>query len=309
MELLMDEAIEFLTALTSGYNDRSLRLNMRYLQAKTNYAKNSFFPITEGGIELAAEEAIERSKGWNSYCGVLPRVGKEGAAIGVNRARWLFCDVDGGNEGVQASLFLLDASGLPVPDIINISGGGIHCYWSMSEIVDLSTDDAKKRYTSVINRIGRKIGGSVSGAHGDSGVKDCARILRIPGTLNHKTDPPKEVKSIMCVTDYGDQKPYEWWNDMLPQLPIKDYEIKSLKSKANGYSSDGEVTPYLLNWSKTGYPEGNRHDDLVGGAIWLIKECKLSKSDALSLLTEKAINSLGARAITERELEDMIKWA
>lgn len=74
----------------------------------------------------------------------------------------------------------------PAPSIVVRSGNGIHVYWLLKEPAtsDGPTLSGELLQVEAVNRkIAKRLGG-------DS-TTDLARILRIPGTLNIKTDPPK----------------------------------------------------------------------------------------------------------------------
>lgn len=77
-------------------------------------------------------------------------------------------------------------SGLPDATHIVDSGSGIHCYWVMDEVVvrDLWQTYAVKLKSLTINR-----GLWADGCR----TADIASVLRVPGTLNHKYEPPKPV--------------------------------------------------------------------------------------------------------------------
>src|SRR5205823_2263799 len=104
----------------------------------------------------------------------------------VDRAAWLWCDLDGGNEGPEGAARLLRESGLPEPDIIVASGNGIHCYWQLSGAVPLTDQSERDRFECVLKRVVKKIGGTAPGPHADSSRADLASVLRPPGTVNHK---------------------------------------------------------------------------------------------------------------------------
>lgn len=77
------------------------------------------------------------------------------------------------------------------PQVIVCSGGGYHCYWFIKEPL----------YLDGINAHEPGEDGYISGTQaawvrmtgGDPGAKDLARVLRLPGTLNSKYDPPRPV--------------------------------------------------------------------------------------------------------------------
>ena len=73
----------------------------------------------------------------------------------------------------------------PQPQVVIYSGGGIHAYWLIREpmVHNSSTSEYLRGTQSAWVRY----------TGGDSGAKDLARVLRLPGTLNAKYDPPRRV--------------------------------------------------------------------------------------------------------------------
>jgi hypothetical protein len=72
------------------------------------------------------------------------------------------------------------------PSVIVASGGGYHCYWLLAEPFVLDTDETRERAV-VLQR------DWVTFVRGDKAAKDIARVLRVPGTLNTKYNPPRPV--------------------------------------------------------------------------------------------------------------------
>ena len=66
------------------------------------------------------------------------------------------------------------------PSIIVRSGGGLHCYWLFREPIELQNES--ERIKSTLRRLARAVDGDLQAA-------EPARILRLPGTLNHKYTP------------------------------------------------------------------------------------------------------------------------
>lgn len=143
-------------------------------------------------------------------------IGKKGYAYfkahrsqdNVSRLKALFIDIDltdgkkdksKGYENLKeltAALaqFLRD-TGLPKPSMMVFSGGGMHVYWTLMKPVTLeewlpdayALAEATKRH----------------GLKCDSACTiDAARVLRVPGTKNHKYDPPRWVKLVGTPVEY-----------------------------------------------------------------------------------------------------------
>lgn len=95
-----------------------------------------------------------------------------------------FCDFDFKDtpeDVVYTKLQLLKNSDV-FPSVIVFSGGGIHCYWLLNRPY-LRGDENFHEVVEVEKRL-------VDVLESDAAVKDLARILRLPGTINHKY--PKE---------------------------------------------------------------------------------------------------------------------
>jgi hypothetical protein len=94
---------------------------------------------------------------------------------------------------VDAALHLVRK--LPhAPTVTIHSGGGLHCWWLFKEPWLFGDDDERRLaigtfrgWGRVITRTARELGCDVDPVH------DLARVLRVPGTLNHKGDAPRPV--------------------------------------------------------------------------------------------------------------------
>jgi hypothetical protein len=270
-----------------------------------------WYTIAPEYLSKAAKYAEGYRDAFDVYFGVLPRVGRQGGQSGVWGASCLFCDVDGGQEGVEGAKQRIVACGLPLPQLAVKSGGGIHCYWILREIVTFETHPQRETYKSILRRLCAVIGGASPAAHADFSACECARILRVPNTTNWKRqDAPRDTKIVRCSLLYRENTEllsYEEWGATLPPEPIKDWKEK--RAPVASYSSAGFISDGLLRWARTGYPEGKRHQDLTGAAAWLVRDCGLPKDAALELLWQKAQVSGGRRTIRREEVEAMIRWA
>lgn len=89
--------------------------------------------------------------------------------------------------GLQELQRFCKTVGLPKPVLVN-SGRGIHVYWLLTETID------KDRWWPLALRMKE-----LCDTHNlivDPSVFDAARVLRVPGTLNFKDNPPKPVEVI-----------------------------------------------------------------------------------------------------------------
>jgi hypothetical protein len=99
----------------------------------------------------------------------------------------LYAEFDAKDFGGSLDATLAHVRGLAVPpSVLVASGGGYHCYWLLAEPFVLDTPEKRARAVDVQARWQAFVGG-------DKAAKDIARVLRVPGTLNHKYSPPRTV--------------------------------------------------------------------------------------------------------------------
>lgn len=177
---------------------------------------------------LQMDVDIYDSEGWDAYVGVLPRARTGGKAEDVwPSATVLWCDVDAKDfciikadscQGEDCKAAALDAIlKFPVtPSAIIDSGHGFHCYWKLRTPAD--TPDAVEANRAIAHWLG-----------GDK-CFDAPRILRVPGTRNHKDpDNPIPVRILKLDTlrlydlsDFTEQIEYLHSSETRRTVPITD---------------------------------------------------------------------------------------
>lgn len=114
----------------------------------------------------------------------------------------LYVDIDVKEEGypdtktaVLAFRQFLDDTGLPKPSAIVASGsGGIHVHWALDQALP------RQEWQVLANALAKAT--RDMGLHCDQQCTiDSARILRVPGTWNAKSDPPKPVELMLLGGD------------------------------------------------------------------------------------------------------------
>lgn len=114
-------------------------------------------------------------------------------------AVWLDVDCAHGVHGSEALPTMKQAGrivrGVLAPTLIIATGGGVHCYWALDELLDWTEHEATLRRWADL----WKAKFAEKGFEVDSGVsRDVGRILRMAGTFNGKTDPPRPVETLEC---------------------------------------------------------------------------------------------------------------
>lgn len=173
-------------------------------------------------------------------------------------------------------------AGLPEPSMLMHSGGGLQAFWIFENGPWVFTDaedkaKAKKAIQEWANLLEEK--GKELGFHVDK-VADLARILRVPGSQNHKTGTPRPVQirwsdkpghDVEELTAFGipdshqyetDPKPVEdnfplTWNEILAPhgyLQCDDNKwVRPGKDCSEGISlSIADFSPFVItNWSES----------------------------------------------------------
>jgi len=113
----------------------------------------------------------------------------------MQKSIWIDADVDATDpkkygsveEALKAILTFQTVGGLPRPSAIVFSGSGVHVYWiSKRGLTPLEWQPFASGLRNMLLANNVKC---------DAGLTtDIARILRMPGTFNHKYDPPKPVE-------------------------------------------------------------------------------------------------------------------
>jgi len=134
------------------------------------------------------------------YYGQAPRVGRNGTAAGVPRVGALWADVDaklwaGEPDSKAAALRAIEGFPLPLTAIVD-SGGGFYPYLALSEPWDVSIEEGRRRFEALNAAFARAVcGRDKKPDH----VQDVSRILRLPGTCNHKYAPARPVRILHCA--------------------------------------------------------------------------------------------------------------
>lgn len=130
----------------------------------------------------SAKELLDRSKhveGHDVYFGVSTRFGEYGTKRDCYRVKCAWVDLD--DRKIEDCHFDIK------PDVIVNSGGGLHAYWTLK--TPLLVRDERWVEIEAINR------GLCKKLNGDIAAIDVSRILRVPGTVNTKYIPLRDVRA------------------------------------------------------------------------------------------------------------------
>lgn len=113
------------------------------------------------------------------------------AALGCLFAEFDAKDYAGGLDEALARIQDLQVF---IPSVIVASGGGYHCYWLLDKPYIVHTTTDRDRAQAVQRAWVYEVGG-------DASVHDLARVLRVPGTFNHKYNPARPVEFVTFDLD------------------------------------------------------------------------------------------------------------
>lgn len=135
-----------------------------------------------GPHHALAQTAIRLAETHDVYVGCALRSAQRGDRAHIGQAWTLWAECDGSDAHAALDAFE------PAPTLLIASGtpGHMHAYWAL---------DAPLR-ADALEDANRRLAAAVSG---DPVCYDAARILRPPGTQNHKHTPPLPVRQIGSV--------------------------------------------------------------------------------------------------------------
>jgi len=185
----------------SGTIDTATFLDLRFArkEAHEHIELRTFGPGGQPGPRSwhtdptqAAQTAATLPEALALYYGVSLRRKGGGTKADVTSVHDLWGDIDDkrfgdGRAGAESAL---DAFPLP-PTLLVDSGGGLHPYWQLRAPLRLDgrNDPLVARIESLLQRLYLSLGVDA--------VQDVSRVLRLPGSLNTKHQPPRPVRVLL----------------------------------------------------------------------------------------------------------------
>lgn len=150
-------------------------VELRYRIPDVVGMRQEWFAASQSEIPRAVRRLATLRERTDVYFGVAPRTERSGSAAAVPHSHVLWADCD--TPAAMAALKTFD----PAPALVIASGGGQHAYWPLQDPLE----------TRWIEQANRRVAFALGA---DLKATDAARILRPPGTCNHKYDPPSLVR-------------------------------------------------------------------------------------------------------------------
>lgn len=243
--------------------------------------------------EVAESLLNDNQHSQHIYVGANPRRAQGGSrSRDVACARCLFVDFDGIEPDAARDRW--HEAGLPMPTLMIGSGHGVHAYWRLAEpITDLSLWSAlQKKLIALLDS--------------DSAIHDPARIMRLPGFINHKqpvavcsiTDDDSariyDLKSLMSVVNSAVVES----EDGNQSQPPVDFTARSKIPFHNNLSATDRAALTASKWS--GVAKGQRNSTAFQHAAYLVKNLALTEGQAWTVL--RVWNRKNTPPLPEREL-------
>lgn len=239
---MKDQALQFLSALFSEVEEGYICAWRRDTKMTTR------IPVRQ--LKRAAKLVLSVGEKTDVYigCGIQPKNGppeERGKAATVSVIPGAWADIDVGDHGngktylptVEAALAYLDT--LPIkPTLVVSTGGGVHAWWLFEEPLVIETDEDREAATQIVGRWQMLLRRHLGQYDLDS-TYDLARVLRIPGTYNHKGDA--EPLPVNLLIDDG---PRTNPSDLLEFAPDEMVAITdSMKGDAGGRAASIVIRP------------------------------------------------------------------
>jgi putative DNA primase/helicase len=184
------------------------------LWTRQDKATRSFNLGEEGALDQAVEYCAAKASTFDVYAAVglqreRPANTSRGAEPGVSALPGFWADIDIAGAAHKSEALprteqdarsLIDAAGLE-PSLVVHSGFGLQPYWLFREPYQIESDDERRRLKSLSTRfqLNLRLRAHVRGWTMDP-TADLCRVLRVPGTFNHKVDG--DIR--MVTAEYAD---------------------------------------------------------------------------------------------------------
>ncbi len=189
----------------------------------------------------------------------------------------------------------------PPPSIIVHSGGGRHCYWLLASPWRLSDDETRDK--------ARKVQAAwVRYTDGDGQAKDLARVLRVPGTYNHKYQPPRPVTFVK--SDFGTVYAIDELAALCAHLIDPETTRNTAGSGGDRHAyADAALAKEALNVRRAA--DGHKHGELRDSAIkigTLIARGWLDEQEAKDVLFHAVEDRAKDKAGARKTIEDGVNY-
>jgi len=272
------------TTLLEVLFDGSDLIEIRALQQGTKGARKRWWGTYS---DLPWDEIKTANKAWDLYFGANPRpsVGT-GKAADITTFRSLVVDLD--HCSIDDAVSQLSGSGLPQPTAIVMTGGGSHLWWRLAEPVAVEVWRLAQK--AIISRF----------ASADRAIHDAPRIMRLPGTTNHKHGVVAEVLEVNASTH-----PISAF--MRPKVVVAPPPPPAATTPSPADTSSTSRARLWLS-KREGGTEGNRNTALFKAAACVYQDFDLDRETTLALIRDWNATA-NHPPLDDREVSDTVASA
>lgn len=217
-------------------------------------AKQFWLPMNKVQAFLTTHLPIHADNQRNVWVGIAPRV-KHGSSVPKHHhALWV--DFDSTIKTLQEATDAVAESQLPEPTMYVSSGNGVHGYWRLKEI---ATPAEITPYAKGVHQV----------LPADA-THDPTRIMRVPGSMNFKTDPPHEC----MILSYHPEREYNLTE--FPRVQSAPQITEEVQSKIEKPLSKEDFELFVAGWI-----DGQKHSVAVGVAGYLRRVLYQTKATAM----------------------------
>jgi hypothetical protein len=183
-----------------------------------------------------------------------------------------------------AARAVVERAGLPAPSVWIHSGGGLYAWWLLDFPEDLTDEQDRKDAGRIVAQLQDllALAAKQAGHHYGTGVKDLARVLRIPGTVNRKDGLARPCRVLEQTGDrYQLDELAEVIERELARLQAEGKETPASSSTkdddlpfdtpGHGSGGPGDDFEARVDWAEILEPHGwtFSHEDQDGTRYWI----------------------------------------
>jgi hypothetical protein len=224
--------------------------------------------------------ALNRESGYGLYFAPCLRSQKQGKAEAAALLPALWVDLDCDDDAARRAAALAKLHTFnPLPSAIIDSGGGLHAYWLLSELVMLD-ENSRKQAAGILRGLFSALGGD------PQYVKSVASVMRLAGSINTK---PERGGVVVTLVELHPDRRYPLtdlaWLESHPQVE----RIGSLNLVTLNGNGQHPLPKRTVDYLALGATEGSRNTELFQAACQL-RDAGYSESDAEAQLVPRYVS-------------------
>ena len=268
-----------------------LLLELRCIHPTNGQVRSIWSTVHEQNSVLQQAKKLNE-QGYGIYFAPCLRTEKKGKAQSASFVPALWVDIDCDNDPTQRETALDKLKSFDLqPSVIVDSGGGWHGYWLLKKPFVLETDDDRSHIANILKGLFQVLGG-------DEGyVKSVASVMRLPSTINTKTERNGACVNITCFEPDRryDIQQFDW-------LKVESNNNAQSYSASN-LDGQNHLPQRTQNYLSSGAFKGDRNRELFAAACQL-RDAGYSQSDAESeLIARYVADGNGSENPVSREKE------